>query len=114
MKKNIWYISKYVTPPYAAKVGTRGFLILREFARLGYSALLITSDSNHLATPPRFEGQCLEEVVDGVVVRWLRTRKYRGARSLGRVVSWLDFEWQLWQSALSVLAVFKNGTVAGS
>lgn len=92
----IWYISKYVTPPHAAKVGARGFLLLREFARAGHRALLITSDSNHLATPPKLSGPQLKETVDGVDVHWLRTSKYTGARSLGRIISWLDFEWRLW------------------
>ncbi|MDP3960835.1 MAG: glycosyltransferase family 4 protein [Pseudorhodobacter sp.] len=122
MTKTIWYISKYATPPANGKVGTRGFLILREFARLGNRAVLITSDSNHLATPPRLLGPRLHEVVDGVDVHWLRTRKYTSARSLGRMVSWLDFEWQLWRmpkaslprpdviivSSLSLLTIF-NG-----
>ncbi|MBO6668047.1 glycosyltransferase family 4 protein [Parvibaculum sp.] len=97
MKSTIWYISKYVTPSYAAKVGARGFLILREFARQDHRAVLITSDSNHLAMPPKLQTRQLHEVLDGVDVHWLRTRKYRHARSIGRVISWLDFEWQLWR-----------------
>lgn len=97
MTSTIWYISKYVTPPYAAKVGTRGFLLLRQFARAGHRAVLITSDSNHLASPPKVSGSRLRETIDEVDIHWLRTRKYRGARSIGRMFSWLDFEWQLWR-----------------
>ncbi|NVK39762.1 MAG: glycosyltransferase family 4 protein [Oceanospirillaceae bacterium] len=118
----IWYISKYVTPPAAAKVGARGFLILREFVRAGHKALLITSDSNHLATPPKLCTARLNETVDSVDVHWLRTRKYSGARSLARVLSWFDFEWQVLRmpkqdlpmpdvvivSSLSLLTIF-NG-----
>lgn len=95
MSGTIWYISKYVVPPYAARVGARGFLLLREFSKAGHEAVLITSDSNHLATPPEIKGRVMTEAVDGVSVRWLRTWKYKGARSIGRMVSWLDFEWQL-------------------
>lgn len=91
----IWYISKYITPPRTAKVSARGFLILREFARLGHKAVLVTSDSNHLAIPPEFDGPRMQEVVDGVDVHWLRTLKYEGARSFRRILSWFDFEWQV-------------------
>lgn len=122
MTRTIWYLSKYVVPPRAARVGARGFLILREFARLGHRAVLVTSDSNHLATPPVLDGPRLQETIDGVDVRWLRTRKYQGARSFGRIISWFDFEWQLWRmpkqdlprpdviivSSLSLLTIF-NG-----
>ena len=97
MTASIWYISKYVTPQYAAKLGARGFHILREFARLGHRAVLITSDSNHLATPPRLRGPRFHENVNGVDVHWLRTRKYRSADSIGRIISWLDFEWRLFR-----------------
>lgn len=103
MSSTIWFISKYVTPPYAAKVGARGFLLLREFGRLGNRPVLITSDSNHLATPPKLSGPRLKEIVDGVEVHWLKTWKYKGARSIGRMISWLDFEWQLWRMPKSVI-----------
>ena len=122
MSKTIWYISKYVVPPHNAKVGARGFLILREFARFGHRAVLVTSDSNHLATPPRLDGPRLFETVDCVDVCWLRTRQYQGARSPKRILSWFDFEWQVWRiphrdiprpdvvivSSLSLLTIF-NG-----
>lgn len=97
MAKTVWYLSKYVVPPAAAKVGTRGFSLLREFARLGLRTVLVTSDSNHLAHPPVLDGPRLVEKVDGVDVVWLRTVKYSGARSIGRILSWFDFEWRLWR-----------------
>lgn len=97
MELNVWYISKYIAPAYAAKVGARGFLILREFARMGHKPVLITSDSNHLADAPKFEGAQLHECVDDVDVYWLRTKKYGGVRSIARMISWLDFEFKLWR-----------------
>lgn len=122
MSKTIWYLSKYVVPPRNAKVGARGFLILREFARFGHRAVMVTSDSNHLAAPPKLDGPRLFETIDGVDVCWLRTRKYQGAQSLERILSWFDFEWQVWRmpdrdmprpdvvivSSLSLLTIF-NG-----
>lgn len=95
----VWFISKYVSPPSFAKisVGTRGFLLVREFARAGHQAHVITSDSNHQADPPKLDGPVLTKNVDGVSVHWLRTRKFQEPRSLGRILSWFDFEWRLWR-----------------
>lgn len=97
MSACIWYISKYVIPPSLGSVGTRGFFLLREMARLGHRAVIVTSDSNHLNPTPKLDGAQMTEVVDGVTLRWLRTHKYSAAQSLGRIVSWLDFEWRLWR-----------------
>ena len=91
----IWYISKYVVPPSVARVGGRGFLILREMVALGHRCILFTSDSNHLADPEPVEGTERRETAQGVEVVWLRTLKYAGARSLRRVLSWIDFERRL-------------------
>jgi glycosyltransferase involved in cell wall biosynthesis len=99
MSKCIWYISKYIAPPYAAKVGARGFFLLAEFARRGHRPTLITSDSNHLADAPDFSGCRLHEKIDGVDVVWLKTRKYSGAKSFRRILSWLDFELQLFKAS---------------
>lgn len=118
----LWYISKYAALPSTGRVGTRAFLLLRELAASGVRPVMLTSDSNHLTEPPRFAGASFRQVEDGVEVRWIRTRKYVGARSVGRVLSWLDFEWRLWRlpkgdlprpdavivSSLSLLTIF-NG-----
>lgn len=95
----IWFVSKYVSPPSYAKisVGTRGFLLVREFARAGHQAHVITSDSNHQADPPKLDGPVMTKDVDGVSVHWLRTRKFQDPRSLDRILSWFDFEWRLWR-----------------
>lgn len=95
MSLSIWYISKYVTPPQYAKVGSRGFFLLQAMAKLGNTCTLITSNSNHLATPPSIEGGHFNEKIDGVKVRWLNTIKYSGARSIKRALSWLHFELNL-------------------
>ncbi|EKO3697818.1 glycosyltransferase family 4 protein [Vibrio metschnikovii] len=97
MNKNIWYISKYVAPPYAAKVSSRGFLILSALVKKGYQCTLFTSDSNHLINAPAFNGARMQECVDGVNVNWLKTWKYNSARSIDRMISWLDFEWKLFK-----------------
>ena len=100
MNKKIWYVSKYVAPPYAAKVSARGFLILKALSDAGHKCTLITSDSNHLISAPVFDGKVKVELVDGVNVHWLKTWKYKGARSFGRMMSWFDFEWQLFRMSM--------------
>ena len=97
MSKTIWYISKYVVPKYAGKVGARGYLILREMAKSGHECIMFCSDSNHLANPPKFETPSFHETVEGVSVNWVRTRQYDGANTIGRILSWIDFEWRLWR-----------------
>lgn len=74
----------------------RGFCLLREFSLLGHKTVLITSDSNHLAKAPKFNGKVKHYVEDGVDVYWIKTKKYQNARSFSRILSWLDFELRLW------------------
>jgi glycosyltransferase involved in cell wall biosynthesis len=65
---------------------------MRELAGMGYRCLIVTSDSNHLAEVPHFQGSQLLENRDGLQVCWLRTLKARRAKSLARMLSWLHFE----------------------
>jgi glycosyltransferase involved in cell wall biosynthesis len=97
---------------------------MREIARRGNHSLVFTSDSNHLVRRPDLAESHKIEFVDDVEVCWIRTKKYKGAQSLGRIVSWLDFEWRLWRlpkqqfrrpdviivSSLSLLTIF-NGLI---
>lgn len=122
MSACVWYICKYGSTPTWGKVAIRGYLILREMARMGHQAVLITSDSNHLFPVEDLGGPVMTEDADGVTARWVRTHKYKAAHSLGRILSWLDFEWKLWRlntddlprpdvvivSSLSLLTIF-NG-----
>jgi glycosyltransferase involved in cell wall biosynthesis len=70
---------------------------MREFARAGHDCLVITSDSNQLADVPKLQERRKLERIDGVQFCWVRTLKYGAAKSLRRILSWLDFEWQLWR-----------------
>ena len=97
MSACIWYVSKYVALPTARKGSARAFLLLREMAALGHRCVILTSDSNHLTTPPHVEGHLFSETVDGVDVHWIRTLKFAGASSVRRILSWIDFEWRLWR-----------------
>ena len=73
-------------------------MIMRELARMGHKVVVITSDSNQLTEVPRLDGPYLLQEVDGIQLYWIRTMKYTVAKSLRRVFSWIDFEWQLWRT----------------
>jgi glycosyltransferase involved in cell wall biosynthesis len=89
----VWLVSKYVVPPAEAAAGGRSFEIMRELADMGHRCLIVTSDSNPWAGVPDFEGPQFLEERDGLEVCWLRTFKFKRARSLARMLSWLHFEW---------------------
>ena len=95
MSKCIWYVSKYVAPPGKGSAGGRGYLLMKEFARLGYDSVIITSDSNQLTQVPSLDQPYLRQEVDGIQLWWVRTLKYQVAKSVRRILSWIDFEWRL-------------------
>ncbi len=93
----IWYVSKYVAPPGATGAGSRGYLILRELSQIGHKCVIVTSDSNQLIEVPVLEEPYLLQEIDGLQLWWVRTMKYQVAKSVRRVLSWLDFEWKFWR-----------------
>jgi glycosyltransferase involved in cell wall biosynthesis len=93
----IWYVSKYVSPPAKASAGGRGYLIMRELARMGHECVIITSNSNQLADVPPMDQPYRLQQVDGMQLWWVNTLKYQVAKSMRRILSWLDFEWRLWR-----------------
>lgn len=95
MSNCIWYVSKYVAPPGKGSAGGRGYLLMKEFAQLGYRSVIITSDSNQLAQLPTIDGPYLRQEEDGIELWWVRTMKYQVAKSVRRMLSWLHFEWCL-------------------
>lgn len=72
-------------------------MIMRELAKMGHRCLIITSDSNQLAEVPTLESSYVVQKVEGMQLCWVRTMKYQVAKSLRRILSWLDFEWRLWR-----------------
>lgn len=95
MSTCIWYVSKYVAPPGSGTAGGRGYLLMKELARMGHKVVIVTSDSNQLAAPPQLEAGYLLQAVDGIQLWWVRTMKYTVAKSIRRILSWLHFEWRL-------------------
>lgn len=64
-------------------------------AGLGVDPLVITSDSNQLIEPPVLDRKVTQEARGGVTLLWLKTMKYRSAKSIRRIFSWLHFEWNI-------------------
>lgn len=97
-------------------------MIMQELAQMGHQCVIITSDSNHLATVPELQSSFRVDKVDSLRLCWIRTMKYKTAKSGQRIMGWLDFEWKLWRlpkrqfpapdaviiSSLSLLTIF-NG-----
>jgi glycosyltransferase involved in cell wall biosynthesis len=108
LNKKIWYISKYASP-LKYGFGSRHFYIGRELNRLGFQTAVIASNSNHLAHIPDFESVYTREVIDGVDTVWIRTIRYRGAASVRRVLSWIEFEIKLFLMPRKML--FRPDTV---
>ncbi len=91
---NIWCISKYAGPPNYG-TASRLFYLTKEFISLGHKARLFTSDSNHLAEFPITTAAYNDEIIEGVPVCWVKTKKYKKTASVARFISWLDFERKL-------------------
>lgn len=91
----IWYVSKYVVTPESGEPASRGFALMREFSRLGYEAVIITSDSMGKFNAPVAQQPYELEEHQGITLCRLRTLKYSQSKSLRRIFSWLHFEERL-------------------
>jgi len=95
MKKTIWYVSKYFSPKTENSPGGRGWFLVEEMNRAGYTVVVITSDSNNLVDLPSLQRRVTLQNTAGVKIVWLKTLKYTVAKSLRRIMSWFHFEWNL-------------------
>jgi glycosyltransferase involved in cell wall biosynthesis len=97
---NIWFISKYASHPSYAKVPSRLFYLAKEAKKLGNDVRLITSDANHFTSIPETGKLFNYECQEGVDIIWIKTKKYKKTASVDRILSWLDFEWKLFNMPL--------------
>lgn len=103
MSRCIWYVSKYVITPAPGEPAGRSFGIMRELARLGHCAVVVTSDSMGKFNAPVAERPFVFSDQDGVTICRARTFKYLDSNSVRRMVSWIHFEWKLLRLPLRVL-----------
>lgn len=100
----IWYLSKYVILPSGEGQVSRGYGLMREFARMGYRAVIVTSDSmGKFDAPPADRALVFDRLPGGVELCCVRTLKYMESRSLKRLLSWADFEIKLLRLRKSAL-----------
>ena len=95
--KKIWYISKYASIPTAGSSGPgeRGFRLMQELAKRGFCVSIFTSDSNPISGVVASKKLYAQEYVTNVRVLKIKTLKYYGAKSILRILSWVDFELKL-------------------
>ena len=105
MNKTIWYISKYFPAKTNDSPGGRSWFLMKEMAKQGYKTVVITSDSNNVASMPQLHARVTIEQVDDVTLIWLKTMKYQVAKSLRRILSWFHFEWNLFRLNKSPLPI---------
>lgn len=122
MGKCIWYVSKYVITPKPGDPVGRAYGLMRELARMGHRAVIVTSDSmGKYDAPPALKSFDIDHV-DGMMICRARTLKYGDSNASRRVLSWFDFERKMFRiprrrlpkpdvvvvSSLSLLTIF-NG-----
>lgn len=91
----IWYVSKYVITPRSGEPAGRSYALMREFARIGYRSVIVTSDSMGKFDAPVADQPYAIEEHEGITLSRIRTLKYSDAKSSRRILSWLDFERRL-------------------
>lgn len=101
---NIWFISKYASPPLFAKAPSRLFYLAKETKKLGNDVRLITSDANHFTSIPKTGKLYNYEQQEGVDIIWIKTKKYKKTASFDRILSWIDFEWKLFRMPLKKIS----------
>ena len=93
MKKKIWYISKYCEIGNKDSIGSRGWMLMKNFAKKGHEILIITSDHQNELYSNNYYPK-LKKIFkkDGVKIILLNTFKYSISKSISRIISWFDFE----------------------
>lgn len=89
----IWYVAKYVAPPPEQRRGARGYGIMREIAKRGFNAVIITSDTFRPWGEPPLDVPYRVVEQDGLTFCQIHTKQYQDTMSLDRILSFLHFEW---------------------
>ena len=76
---NIWFVSKYASPPLYAKAPSRLFYLAKEAKNMGHQVRLITSDANHFTNIPDSGKLYNNEWKDGTCAYYWFTNNVFGA-----------------------------------
>lgn len=92
----------------------RPFYLAREWVRAGHRVQIVAASFSHIrARQPEFEGATLDEQIEGIDYRWLRTPTYTGNGS-GRVKNMLAFMATLWRDGPHLAREFCPDVVIAS
>lgn len=76
--------------------GTRHFYLAEEWVRNGHQVTIFTSNWNHLTDKlPQFDGSVMIESINDVETVWFKGFKTKCSSSVGRILSWIEFEWRM-------------------
>jgi len=95
MNKTLWIINEYAGSPYHG-MGTRHYYLSKELLKLGWDVYIITASYSHLLYKyPEVSKSFFLDKIDGVNYIWIKVNRYKSAHSIGRVLKWLAFSYQL-------------------
>lgn len=92
----------------------RPYYLAREWVRAGHSVQIVAASHSHVRRlQPEIRGEPLDEVIDGIVYRWIPTPAYVG-NGFGRLRNIWVFLRRLWVEAPSLAAAFRPDIVIAS
>jgi glycosyltransferase involved in cell wall biosynthesis len=111
---NILLVNHYAGSPRHG-MEYRPYYLAREWVAAGHAVLIVAASRSHVRTrQPDLQGnRALEETIDGVRYRWLKTPAYSG-NGIGRVANICAFLSGLWRDAARLVGDFKPDAVIAS
>ena len=91
MKNNIWIINQYCGSKVHG-MNFRSWYFAKELKKKGYQPHIISASYSHLFYKlPVTKGKFTLENVDGIPFTWVKVSKYKGSKSIGRVLVMIQF-----------------------
>jgi len=110
----ILYINHYAGSPKHG-MEFRPYYLAREWTRSGHQVKIIAADQSHIrrTSPDLGSAEYLDDVIDGVQYRWLRTPAYNG-NGIGRVINMVAFIKKLYFESKKIAGTFNPDLVIAS
>lgn len=94
--REVWYVDQYVGHPKYGNV-YRNFFLAKELQKKGLKLRVFSGSYSHLMYNSPNTDSCMQkEVLDGVEFYWVKTKKYKGGQSLGRIFAIFEYTLRLW------------------